>query len=82
MKWIGAAICFCISLTQSNSTAYRFWFVFNPLLWIVYDILMMAYGNVVMHGIVLVSTVVAIIRLDICGSKNQKNKILLSKRRK
>lgn len=77
-----AAICFCISLTQNNSTAYRFWFVFNPLLWIVYDILMMAYGNVVMHGIVLVSTVVAIIRLDICGSKNQKKQNLVKQKEK
>lgn len=70
-----AAVCFCISLTQSNSTAYRLWFVFNPLLWIVYDVLMMAYGNMVMHGIVLVSTVIAIIRIDICSAKNKKRAV-------
>ena len=68
-----AAVCFCISLTQTNSRAYRLWFVFNPLLWIVYDVLVMAYGNMVMHGIVLVSTVIAIIRIDIRGAiKNRK----------
>lgn len=78
-----AAVCFCISLTQTNSTAYRLWFVFNPLLWIVYDVLMMAYGNMVMHGIVLVSTIVAIIRIDICGTiKNRKTDTLDSDNRK
>ena len=59
-----AAICFAVSITMSTPFGARVWYVFNPIAWIVYDIAKLAYGNLLIHIVVCVSTVVALIRID------------------
>lgn len=59
-----AAICFCISVTTRTASASRRWYVFNPIGWMIYDIFTLAYGNLIMHLIVFISTLSAMIRLD------------------
>ena len=60
-----AAVCFALSVVQTKPSRSRLWFVFNPLLWLIYDVFTRAYGNMIMHVIIFVSTLTAIIRYDI-----------------
>ena len=59
-----AALCFAVSIMQKKPVASRPWFFPNPLIWMVYDLCVRAYGNCVMHGLVFVSAVIALIRTD------------------
>lgn len=59
------AVIFAIGIVQKNAAATRRWYVANPVCWILYDLFTMAYGNVLTHGIIFVSTLLAIIRLDL-----------------
>ena len=67
-----AAVCFAISIVQTKSSTSRLWYLFNPLLWIVYDIFTSAYVNIVVHFAVFVSTLIAIVRLDVLKAKGIK----------
>ena len=54
----------------------RLWYSFNPISWIIYDIATKAYGNLLIHTVVFISTVVALVRVDdIFGFKKRKLKI-------
>lgn len=64
-----AAVCFALSIVQQKPDASRLWYLPNPLLWIIYDIILMAYGNLIMHIIVFVGTLLGIIRLDLKKKK-------------
>lgn len=59
-----AAVTFAISVTQEKPSVSRFWYLFNPLLWMVYDIYAKAYVNFVMHTAIFISTFWAMIRVD------------------
>ena len=57
-----AAICFAMSVVQIKPNLSRIWYLFNPLFWLCYDILTRAVGNLILHLVVFVATLVAIIR--------------------
>ena len=59
-----AAVCFAVSITVSTSFLSRVWFIFNPISWVIYDISTWAFGNLLIHTVVFVSTAVALIRVD------------------
>ncbi len=59
-----AAVCFAVSITMKTPFLSRIWYVFNPLSWLAYDIVVMAYGNLLIHAVVFISTVVALVRVD------------------
>lgn len=68
-----AAVCFAVSITMSTPFLSRVWYIFNPIAWMVYDIATLAYGNLIIHAIVFISTAVALIRVDdIFGLKKRK----------
>ena len=59
-----AAVCFAISVVQVKPCFSRLWYLFNPLLWMAYDLLIpeKAYVNFVMHTVLFCSTFIAILR--------------------
>ena len=64
-----AAVCYAFSIVQTKSSASRFWYLFNPVFWMIYDFFTQAYGNFILHLVVFVSTVIAILRNDVKGKK-------------
>ncbi len=58
------AICFALSVTRKKASTARLWYVFNPLLWMIYDVYTDAYANLIMHLVVFLSTFIAMIRID------------------
>ena len=67
-----AAVCYAMSIAQSNPKRSRLWYVLNPLFWVVYDINTRAYGNLIMHASIFLSTLLVLIRVD--GIFSYKNK--------
>ena len=59
------AVFFAIGMVQKKSSATRRWYFASPICWIVYDLFSAAYGNILTHGIIFVSTLLAIVRLDL-----------------
>ena len=59
-----AAVCYALSITQTNPKFARLWYVFNPLFWVIYDLYARAYGNLIMHASIFVTTAFALIRVD------------------
>jgi len=59
-----AAVCFALSVSQEKAAASRRWYVLNPLCWMIYDVATRAYGNLIMHLIILISTLAAMLRMD------------------
>ena len=66
------AVFFAIGMVQKKASAARLWYVANPVCWMVYDLFSMAYGNLITHGIILLSTVIGIIRLDLPAYRRNK----------
>ena len=58
------AVCFAMALMQKSPFRYRLWGVGNSLLWVVYDAYTASYVMLLVHFGILVSTVVAMIRID------------------
>ena len=56
-----ASVLFVLSVSQSNTLFYRIFFMSNSLLWIVYDIVAGAYGNLATHIILFSATMVSTI---------------------
>ena len=54
-----ASIMFVLSVSQSNTLFYRIFFMSNSLLWIVYDIVAKAYGNLATHIILFSATMIS-----------------------
>lgn len=54
-----ASIMFVLSISQTNTLFYRIFFMSNSLLWIVYDIVAGAYGNLATHIILFVATIIS-----------------------
>ncbi len=59
-----AAICFALAVAQTKSMNYRFFSIWNPLCWLVYDVYTHAYGNLLMHLGIFISVMIACVRLD------------------
>lgn len=59
------ALLYLLAIVQTNSAKYRRYICLNTLLWLVYDLTILAFGNMITHGIEFVSAVVGILRLDI-----------------
>ena len=59
-----SAVCFAVALTCKKPFFYRSWSVVNALCWIVYDGYTASYVMMAVHLGILLSTVIAIIRLD------------------
>ena len=54
-----ASIMFVLSVSQSNTLFYRIFFMSNSLLWIVYDVVAKAYGNLSTHIILFSATLIS-----------------------
>lgn len=67
-----AAILFCLSVAQKKPSMYRWLVLLNPICWLIYDIYMVAYINIIMRIGIFISALVAKIRLD--GLFKNKNK--------
>ncbi len=61
------SFAFLIGVSTKNSTATRYWFLANILIWIVYDFAAtpVAVANLVTHTCILISVVAGIVRYDI-----------------
>ena len=68
-----SAVCFAVSITMPTPFLSRVWYVFNPVSWIVYDVATLAYGNLLIHAVVFISTAVALIRIDGIFRPKRKN---------
>jgi len=64
-----AALCFVLSVAQPDPKYYRLFFVSNSSLWIVYDFLAGAWGNLFTHVTLFVATLLAIYFRDVRGKK-------------
>jgi hypothetical protein len=69
-----AAVCFAVSIAQQKASASRAWYVMNPLLWMIYDLYTRAYANFLMHLVIFISTVTAMIRLDLRKKTDHESK--------
>ena len=59
-----AAMLFVLSVAQNSTKYYRVLYVSNSLVWIAYDFLAKAYGNLVTHIVLFIATGIAIIIRD------------------
>ena len=57
---LAATLVYVLSMAQSSVRSFRVLYAVNSLLWILYDIMAGAYGNLVTHVILLVCTGVSI----------------------
>lgn len=68
-SWADIVSCACsllyiLAIIQTDTRKYRWFMAANSLLWIIYDINTAAYVNIITHGMLLVSLIIAMIRLD------------------
>lgn len=61
---IVASLTFVMCIGQSSGAKYRFWTLFNIILWGVYDILSESYSALITHIVLLVFTIVGMIVHD------------------
>lgn len=61
---IVASLTFVMCIGQSSGAKYRFWTLFNIILWGVYDILSESYSALITHVVLLVFTIVGMIVHD------------------
>ena len=59
-----SAICFSMTLVQKLPFRYRLWSVANCVCWVIYDGYTASYVMLLVHFGILVSTVVAMVRID------------------
>ena len=59
-----AAICFCVSLVQEKPSVFRIWGALNPSFWLIYDLMTESYVMFCVHLGILISTIIAMVRLD------------------
>ena len=65
-----AALCFVVSVAQPDPKYYRLLFITNSSLWIIYDALAKAYGNLFTHIALFIATLIAILVRDVKTKKN------------
>ena len=56
-----AAVLFVVSVAQSDAKYYRVLYFLNSTVWILYDFLAGAYGNLLTHIVLFIATLVSII---------------------
>ena len=59
-----AAVCFSVSLVQEKPKIFRIWGALNPSFWLAYDLYTDSHVMFCVHLGILISSVVAMIRLD------------------
>jgi hypothetical protein len=59
-----AAVCFSVSLVQEKPAAFRIWGALNPSCWLPYDLFTASYVMFCVHLGILISSLVAMIRID------------------
>ncbi len=59
------AFLYLLAIVQKKSSKYRIFICLNAVLWVVYDLTILAFGNLLTHGIEVLSVIVGILRLDI-----------------
>ena len=68
-----SAACFSMTLVQKLPFRYRLWSVANCICWVIYDGYTASYVMLLVHFGILLSTVVAMIRLDGILKSKKKN---------
>ncbi len=58
------ALLYVAAIVQTETKKYRWFMVANSLLWIIYDFNTAAYVNIITHGMLLISLLIAMVRLD------------------
>ena len=66
-----AAMLFVLSVAQNEAKYYRILYFLNSAVWILYDFLAGAYGNLFTHIVLVIATFIAIIISDIKKSFNR-----------
>lgn len=61
---IAATLAFVMGIIQSRGAMYRFWTLFNMLLWGVYDIVTQSYPALITHTVLFVFTAIGMIIND------------------
>ena len=56
-----AAVLFVVSVAQSDAKYYRILYFLNSTVWILYDFLAGAYGNLLTHIVLFIATLISII---------------------
>ena len=59
-----AALLYAMSVTQEDSKYYRVYMLLNSFIWIAYDVYTCAYTTILTHAFIVISIVLAMIRLD------------------
>lgn len=59
-----AAFCFSMALIQEKTSVFRIWSALNPVFWLPYDLYTKSFVMFFVHGGILVSSIVAMVRLD------------------
>ena len=58
------AMLYVLAIIQTASSGYRIFMLLNSSLWVIYDISTAAYVNMLTHGMMVVSLIIAMLRLD------------------
>ena len=67
---LAAAMLFVVSVAQNDAKYYRVLYMSNSMVWIVYDLLAGAYGNLFTHVVLFLATMTAILLRDIKNKKS------------
>ena len=67
------AVLYILAIVQKDTAKYRKFLAANTCLWIVYDIAVLAFVNIITHGVMLGSLIIAMIRLDRENKNSNKN---------
>ena len=59
-----SAVCFALAVAQTKPIRFRFFSIWNPLCWMIYDVYAKLPVNFLMHLGIFISVIVACIRLD------------------
>ena len=62
---IAAALCFVMSIAQPNGKMFRFWCIFNNIVWIAYDLVAATYSGLIIHVTMLAVTIFGILLHDL-----------------
>ncbi len=69
---LAASMVFVVSVAQSNAKHYRILAFVNSSIWIFYDFLAAAYGNLFTHVVLLIFQIISVIVRDVKGKKDDK----------
>lgn len=58
------ALLYVMAIIQTETKKYRWFLMINSFLWLIYDFSTAAYVNMITHGMLLISLLIAMVRLD------------------